>query len=368
MGRLERREMVLLRLTSEHGLVGLGEAVPLSLRGGTALETVVGELRSWSEAAAGRDIQSARGESPGSSNDGPAAPGEGQDDSDQSVQGGSGPISPAGGSAPWTGLSAPTRCAIETALSDLTAREAEVPLHQLLSPGSEPEPVFCNATLTTDSPAGVLRQAEAWAEEGFTVFKLKLGSGDDFGQVEAVRSGIGPNAEIRLDANGTWTLEQAAKALNLLEPLGIELAEQPVADLATMARLRQRTSIPLVCDESVSDSQQAEKARRLDACDAITVKLNKIGGLEANLGGHLPTYLSSALDGPVGIAAAAHVVQTIPQEGHWSETAHGLATSRLFSEDIASRGCRLHGSRLHLPEGPGLGVEVDEDSLQAHRL
>jgi muconate cycloisomerase len=328
-GRLDRREMVLLRIASPDGLSGLGEAVPLSLRGGTGLETVAGELETWGLAVT-------EGELPAES-------------------------------AP-ANLSAPARCAIETALSDLAAREAEVPLHEFLQPGRPSRPVPCNATLTTDTPAGILAQAENWAADGFTVFKLKLGTADDLAGVEAVRGGLGPEARIRLDANGSWDLDRAAEILAGLEPLGIELAEQPVADLESMAALKKRTSVPLVADESVSNPAEAKTASRLAACDAVTVKLSKVGGLDAGLGGFLPTYLSSALDGPVGIAAAAHVAQTLDREGEWSMVAHGLATSRLFSGTIAAAGCTFDGANLCLPSGPGLGVEIDEDSLQAYRI
>ena len=346
-GQLERREMVLLRITSSDGLSGLGEAVPLSLRAGHGLAVVVRELRDWAEAAIGLDLPANR---PRRAEE-PTA--------------GDGAIGP---DRPPDARSAPARCAIATALHDLAARSAGVPLHELLAPGRTPRPVPCNATLTTDSPAGVLRQAEEWASDGFTVFKLKLGGGHDIGQVEAIRSGLGPEAEIRLDANGSWDLDLAERRLAALEPRGIELAEQPVADLETMAELRKRTPIPLVADESVSDRHQAERARRLRACDAVTVKLSKIGGLDVGLGGCLPTYLSSALDGPVGIAAAAHAAQSLDRDGAWSGVSHGLATSRLFSDTIAAVDCAFDGPRLHLPPGPGLGIVIDEDSLQARRL
>jgi muconate cycloisomerase len=78
----------------------------------------------------------------------------------------------------------------------------------------------------------------------------------------------------------------------------------------------------------------------------------------------LPVYLSSALDGPVGIAAAAHVAQAMPDRG----LAHGLATADLFAEEIASRGVDVVDAELRVPDGPGLGVEIDEAALAGCRL
>src|SRR5690606_20060086 len=130
-----------------------------------------------------------------------------------------------------------------------------------------------------------------WAADGFEVFKLKLGSANDVGQVTAIRVGLGEDVAIRLDANGSWSLDEAESILAGLEPLGIELAEQPVADLTDLALLRARTGIPLVADESVSTPGEAEQAGRLGSCDAVTVKLSKTGSLDVKLGGHLPTFL-----------------------------------------------------------------------------
>lgn len=324
-GRLLQREIVLLRIRSEDGLTGLGEGVPMSLRGGDSLEVVVGDLRDWGERA---------------------------------LEGVSG----------VSGMCPPARIAARTALADTEAKRLSVPLHELLRPGSAPAAVECNATLTAGDPAEVLRQAEAWARDGFTVFKLKLGAGDDLAQVEAVRSGLGDGVKIRIDPNEAWTDEEAAAKLATLEPLGIELAEQPVAGHEAMARLRQVSRIPLVADESVTSSRQSAEAARLGACDAVTVKLSKTGSLDGLLGGHLPTYLSSALDGPVGIAAAAHVARALPEGGRWSRTAHGLATERLFASTISSSGGLLDGPRIPAPIGSGVGVEIDERSLTAHRL
>lgn len=326
-GSLDRREMILLRIRSEDGITGLGEGVPLSLRGGAALTVVAREIEEWGEQA----ISTGEITVPGSA-------------------------------------SAPARMAILMALADVDARESEVPVHQLWARDVRPLPVACNATLTTGTPVDVAIQAETWAAEGFTVFKLKLGSADDIGQVRAVREVLGEDVAIRLDANGSWSLDEASAILSELEPLGIELAEQPVETLAEMATLRTRTSIPLVADESVSTPEEAATAAELAACDAVTVKLSKTGTLDVRLGSSLPTYLSSALDGPVGIAAAAHAAQTLPRYGPWSTVSHGLATERLFSSTIAEQGPLLDGALLPVPPGNGFGITIDEGALEAHRL
>jgi muconate cycloisomerase len=328
-GRLERREMALLRLRSDEGLVGLGEAVPLSMRGGIGLARVVEELQRLGD----------------------------HDELDEATL-----------TSSAVRLSPSARCAALTALLDLRGRRVAA---EGLGGGGAAEPIECNATLIAGEPAAVAADAERWAEEGFGTFKLKLGAGDDVGQVRAVRNALGPEAKIRVDANAAWDVEAAKRALAALEPLDVELAEQPVAGLEQMAEVASATLIPLAADESVETRDDATRAVELDACTLTGVKLSKVGGPEAALeiATVLPAYVTSALDGPVGIAAAAQVVQTLRAEDRGAaELAHGLATQRLFASTIASVECELRNGMLHPPEGPGLGVEIDEAALAAHRL
>ena len=332
-GVLQRREMVLLRVRDGDGVVGLGEAVPLSLRGGVGIEQVVRELEGFRKTQA------------------------------------------------TEGLSAPAHCAVETALMDLRGRRAT----GSASASAPIEAVPCNATLVAGAPEEVAAQALRWAEGGFTTFKLKLGAESaksipqggfsrtrDFEQVRAVREAVGPEVRIRIDANEAWDLETAKRTLAELESLGIELAEQPVAGLGAMAELAASTSIPLAADESVATLEEAEQAAALGSCEFTGIKLSKVGGPHAAfaIADVLPAYVTSALDGPVGIAAGAQVALSLAETDHPERLhlAHGLATQRLFAETIASVECELRDGMLHLPSGPGLGVEIDEDSLQAHRI
>lgn len=326
LGELLRREMVLLRLRDEGGLVGLGEAVPLSLRGGASLATVVAELEELNERKE-LDEEILRQEA--------------------------------------SKLSAPARCAGLTALLDLRGRISR-------TTGESSVAVECNATLVAGEPAAVAADAERWAAEGFETFKLKLGAGDDVGQVQAVREAVGPEAKIRIDANAAWDTQTAVRVLSEIEPLEIELVEQPAAAMTDLAEIGAATSIPIAGDESIGSPGEAEEAVRAGACDIAATKLSKVGGPEAaiEIAEVMPSYISSALDGPVGIAAAAQVAQTLDTAipANAPRFAHGLATQRLFASTIAATECELRDGMLHLPPGPGLGVEIDEEALDRHRL
>jgi muconate cycloisomerase len=332
-GRLERRELVLVRLRADGGLEGLGEAVAMSLRGGADAASLAREIRELAEpTVVGLEV--------------PADP------------------PPA-----FDGISPAAAAALEVALLDLAAKEAEMPLWRVLGAESA-EPVTCNATLVAGPPPTVAADAERWAERGFTTFKLKVGVPGDVGQVEAVRTALGHRARLRVDANGVWTPEDAVLRLTAMERHGIELAEQPAADLEDLAAVRNQTAIPIAADESVNDPDDARRATELGACQLATVKLAKVGGITPAraIAAELPVYLSSALDGPVGIAAAAHLCQVLHPTHPWARLAHGLATQLLFTDTIASVQCDLRDNLLHLPDGPGLGVEIDAEALERNRI
>ena len=328
-GTLERREMVLLRLRDEDGVEGLGEAVPLSLRGGATLESVVAELRAWD----------------GSWVPPPEATGSPGD------------------------FSHPSRCAIDTALLDLRSRQAKTPACRELG-ASLTQPVACNATLVSGKPAEVAATARQWLEDGFTSFKVKVGVPQDREQVVAVRREVGEGALLRVDANAAWTTEEAIDSLRAMEAEGVFLCEQPCPTLEDMAEVGQAVDLWLAGDESIESIEDADRAVAIEACGLASVKLSKVGGpLAAVLvGGSIPTYMSSALDGPVGIAAAAHTALALRERGSDAGIPHGLATQRLFADTVASVECELRGDMLHLPEGSGLGVEIDEAALARHRL
>jgi o-succinylbenzoate synthase len=326
-GRLDHRELLLVRLRVD-GLEGLGEAAPLALRGGASLAQIAQDLERCRDVVVGAPMEH----------------------------------NPRDHTAPMAqrGACMQAQLAVELAHWDLRAKYAGIQLCELFE--AAPAAVKCNATLAAGPPGQVADRAGEWAAQGFDTFKLKVGMKGDVKQVRAVREALPDATRIRVDANAVWSVDKAARKLARMMPL--ELAEQPVPDLDDMRALRAQTDVPLAADESVVTVADAERAAQV--CDAATVKLAKVGSIGAALeiGMQLPVYLSSALDGPVGIAAAAHVARVIPAAG----LAHGLATSLLFGDTIAARECAVAGGHLHLTGGPGLGVEVDEAALARCRI
>jgi L-Ala-D/L-Glu epimerase len=333
-GELRERQLILIRIRGE-GLVGLGETASLSLRGGASVGSIAREIHDlcW-----------------------PAL-----------LDGGLDPdrIWSAIARCRNRGASPEAIAAVDIALHDLAARAADQPVWRFLGARDE-KPVVCNGTLPAANPAATRTMAEAWAADGFRTLKLKVGLAGDVTQVATVRQTLGSKVAIRVDANGAWSVADAVERLRALDRHEIELAEQPVGVLEQMADLRGQVPVRLAADESLVSPRDARRARELAACDLAAIKLAKVGGIAAALeiAEVLPAYLSSALEGPVGVTAAAHVVQALRSRGGDAGVAHGLATERLFSATIG-RGAVPDRDLLRLDDRRGLGVEIDEEALGA---
>jgi L-alanine-DL-glutamate epimerase-like enolase superfamily enzyme len=334
-GQLSEREILLVRVRDASGAEGIGEATPLSLRGGPGVGLVAQHVSEtcW-PLLEGRELELSS-------------------------------LPRLFAVCRSRGASLQALAALDLALHDLAGKLAGEPVWKLLGAESA-EPVRCNATLPAGNPSSLSRLAEQWRERGFRTFKLKVGVLGDVQQVAHVREAAGPSVELRLDANASWEPGVAVEKLRAMVSERLEIVEQPCASLEGLAEVKRRTGLRVAADESVVDAGDARDAARAEACDIAAVKVSKAGGLLGTLAvaEEMPVYLSSALDGPVGIAAAFHAAQVIPDAG----AAHGLATAELFTDTIAARGPELDRDLLSVPDGPGLGVEIDTALLDARRI
>ena len=229
---------------------------------------------------------------------------------------------------------------LEDARWDLAGRKAGQPVWQLLGAHEAPR-VEVNATIASDPPVA--------AATAFRCVKVKVGVGDDLARVKAVRAAVGSGTSIRLDANGVWSVEEALDALDALEPLGIELCEQPCDGVEACARVAEASPVPIALDESAPDALDDR------VCDAVCLKISRSGGISgvvdaarrARVAGYR-VYLASMLDGPLGIAAALHAAAVVRPD-----YACGLATLALF--EGRSDPLPPSAGRIAVPSGPGLG-------------
>jgi O-succinylbenzoate synthase len=185
----------------------------------------------------------------------------------------------------------------------------------------------------------------------------------DLERVAAVRDALdaaGPGGRIRVDANGGWSVEEAARMLRQLARYGLEYAEQPCATLAELARLRRLVDVPIAADESIRKAEDPLKVRAAGAADIVMVKVQPLGGVRAALAVAqacgLPVVVSSAVDTSVGLAAGVALAAALPALPY----ACGLATMTLLAGDVtADPLTESHG------ELPVRRPAVDPDALAA---
>ncbi|WP_110472083.1 o-succinylbenzoate synthase [Williamsia limnetica] len=162
------------------------------------------------------------------------------------------------------------------------------------------------------------------AQEGQTL-------ADDVARVEAVREHI---ANVRVDANGKWTVAQAITALRAIGEL--EYAEQPCATIDELAQVRRATATPIAADESIRRVADPLRVIAAGAADIAVLKVAPLGGmrrvLELAAEIPIPVVISSALDSAVGISAGVAAAAALPDLG----LACGLGTGGLFTTDVAA--------------------------------
>jgi O-succinylbenzoate synthase len=232
-------------------------------------------------------------------------------------------------------------------------------LEQAFEPSSPaPSSVRVNGTIPAVAAAQV---AGLLASAGMpTTVKVKVGGpgttlADDVERVRAVRDALGPTGRIRLDANGSWTLDEAEHAIRDMELLDLDYVEQPVSDLSDMAELRRRISrlgIQVAADESIRRFADIDAVIAAEACDVVVLKVQPLGGLDATrqvaqkaLQAGLEVVVSSALETSVGLYRGAQIVGWLEERGSVVLDA-GLGTQSLLADDVVSNPLVAEGGIL----------------------
>jgi len=261
-----------------------------------------------------------------------------------------------------------TKAAVEMALLDLLGKSLHAPVHVLLGGARRPHQVPLKFSIGAFVPPDAARVAETALALGLRAVKVKVGTdvAEDLARVEAVRSAVGPDIRIGVDANGGWTENQALSGLPRLERLGVNMLEQPLrrGDFRGCARLRARTSIPILLDESVFTPQDALEAIRADACDIVSIYPGKNGCIRRSLviaemaaAAGLECVIGSNLEWEIGSAAMLQLAVAIPHLSR--EVDHDIIGPLYHTSRIAATPMAVENGCAVVPGGPGLGVEVN---------
>jgi len=168
----------------------------------------------------------------------------------------------------------------------------------------------------------------------------------DLDRVEAVRDALGSDGRIRVDANGGWDVDTAARMLGELARFGLEYAEQPCAALDELAALRRRVDVPVAADESIRRAEDPLAVRAAGAADIVVLKAQPLGGVRSALrvaeACGLPAVVSSAVESSVGLAAGVALAAALPELPY----ACGLATMSLLAGDVTAEPLAEEGGTL----------------------
>lgn len=265
------------------------------------------------------------------------------------------------------------KAAVEMSMLDLVGRSLGVRVCDLLGGQVHDGPIPLKFSIGAYPPQKAAQVAEHFASMGFRAFKVKVGRdvSADISRVEAVRSALGDKFRIAVDANGGWIESDFLAARASLERAGVNGLEEPLrrGDFRGCARIRQRTSIPLILDESIFTPEQAIEAVRLDACDLISIYPGKNGGLRRSLqiahiaaAAGLDCIIGSNLEGSVGSAAMLHLAAALPNLS--DRVDHEIIGPFYLKNTLDPEIPRFKNGSAEIPAGPGLGVHLDINSIQ----
>lgn len=263
-----------------------------------------------------------------------------------------------------------TKTGVETALWDLAAQRQQQPLHQLLG-GSRNEVESGLAVGLYDNLADMLRTVERYLVDGYRRVKLKIEPGRDVELVRAARRAFG-DIPLFVDANGAYGL-QHLHVFRALDDFGLMMFEQPLpgSALEELAKLQAAVQTPVCLDESLENTALLERAIELGSLRIANFKIQRVGGLHKALQmlricrkHSIPAWVGTMPE--LGIGQAQGVALAAVADFAYPTDVE--ASRRWFQDDIIRPLIEVHDGMIRLPEGPGLGYELDERKLDTYSV
>ena len=267
------------------------------------------------------------------------------------------------------------KTAVEVALHDSWARHLGVPLHTLLG-GPVRTSVPVTWALGTEPADVVVEEALGKLDTGLhRSFKLKMGAqdpADDVARITRVAETLAGVAGVRVDLNARWDRLTSLTHLPALAEAGVEMIEQPVPghDVDALASINAALPVPVMADESLRTPADALRLAGTAAAGIFAIKTTKCGGLRASraiaevaAAAGIPCHAATSIESPIGTAASLHFACSAPAVTWGSE----LFGPLLMAEEMLVDPLVYDSEGLHVPDGPGLGVELDPAQLRAFR-
>ena len=259
-------------------------------------------------------------------------------------------------------------CALELAILDAAGKTWRQSIAQMLGGGDQP--LIYSAVIPMMSPPSFHRLLHLIRDMEMSFVKIKVGNKRDTEVLSLAREILGHEVDLRVDANGAWSSEEAQKRIEAMMAYGISAVEQPVPkeDIQGLKRLSEQVEIPIIADESLCLERDAKRLTSLDACQVFNLRLSKCWGILAS---------NRLYEIARKKAIAAQLGCQVGETGILSAAGRQLASSRkllylegsyssyLLQDDIVNEPVEFGPGGVAQPlAGHGLGVSVNEETLQ----
>jgi L-alanine-DL-glutamate epimerase-like enolase superfamily enzyme len=340
-----RADNVLVRVESDTGIVGWGEAASAPTMTGETVESMMAAIHYLTPAVEGRPAEDIAG------------------------------TLAAMTSRMYANNAA--KAAIEIALHDLVGRATGRPVHALLG-GKLRDRMAILGVIGTGELASDLQEAEAKKSAGFVAFKIKVGIDRPLVDGERTRricQILGRDALISSDANQGFSPDEAVQYVRAVADAGLDFFEQPVpaddlAGMATVAAAAAPGKVAIGADEGIHNLEDIRRHHERGAARGVSLKCIKLGGMRAVMAaGRLCAELGLSVnvsaktgESSIACAAAMHIAAALPQVD-WGLT----LTNEGLTDDVTAWPIRIQRGHVTIFDLPGLGIDVDEERVRRYR-
>jgi muconate cycloisomerase len=268
------------------------------------------------------------------------------------------------------------KAALDMALHDLVGKYLRQPIYAFTG-GKVRDNTTISYSIANQDTEKDLEEIRWLLDQGIFVFKIKTGVlsyREEILRVEAIRKLLPSSADMRIDFNQGLKRENAVRTCRALEQFEPTFMEQPVvgSDIETMAEITAVIDTPIMADESVFSMRNAVEIVSRRAADMASIKLMKCGGPNRSRkvaaifeAADMACYAGAMWESGIGIAASLHVTAAAPNIRYGSDY---YIPNFLLLDDLIVEGLPIKEGCVFVPEGPGLGVEVDWAAVERYRV